>query len=65
MLEMTGLASAQPVLHRDAAPNAAEAGFRGAGCRIGRQRPTGLLFEDYDISINDARSGVVEADHSK
>ena len=57
------LASAQSVLHRATAPALAAAGFPGEGCRIGRRRAIGSIFEDYGISIADAKSGVVEADH--
>jgi hypothetical protein len=57
------LASTQTVLHHAAKPIVAAAGFAGEDCRIGRQRATGSLLEDYGISIADAKTGVVEADH--
>jgi hypothetical protein len=59
------LASAQPALHCAAVPTIAAAGFSDEGCRFGRQRATGSLLEQYGIPIKDARTGVVEADHSK
>jgi hypothetical protein len=68
MLERITLASAQPVLYRGAAPTLQPLGSRwipGEGCRMSGQRATGALFEEYGISTTDARSGAVEADHSK
>lgn len=65
MLEGITLASAHSVLHRAAVPILAAAGFPREGCRIGRQRETEWLLEEYGISIADAKAGVVEADHPK
>ncbi|MGO9778035.1 MAG: hypothetical protein ACLPM3_15760 [Terracidiphilus sp.] len=56
-------ASTQPVLHRAAAPIVAAAGFTGEDCRIGRRYATGSLLQAHGISIADAKSCVVEADH--
>jgi len=39
--------------------------FPGEGCRIGRRRVPGPILNSNGISIADARSSVVEADHSK
>ncbi len=57
------LAAAQSVLHRAAAPIVAATGFTGEDCRIGRQRSIGLILEECEISIADAKSGTVEAGH--
>jgi hypothetical protein len=68
MLERIMLGSAQPVLYRGAEPTLQPLGcpwISGEGCRIGRRRAAGSLFEEYGISITDAKAGVVEADHSK
>jgi hypothetical protein len=64
-LDKAGLASARPVLYRAAVPTVAASGFPGEGCCISGQRATGAQLEGYGISITDARSGVVEADHFK
>jgi hypothetical protein len=59
------LASAQPVLHRAVAPIFAASGFTSEGYRISRKCVAGSVSLARAVSINDAKSDVVEADHSK
>jgi outer membrane protein TolC len=47
----------------ESAPIAAETDYEKA--RIEVRRAAGSILEDYGISIDDARNGVVEEDHSR